>query len=132
MSDIFSVLSAGYASSTSSSQFSLGSKFTNVDPTQWPGTWTGTDYSKQPYTISISNVKGYRADVVYKGSQGFQHARVFISNQNTFRIGDSKFVLTAKGKGTLASKGKGTLASVVTNPYDGSQTIQQSVATQQS
>jgi hypothetical protein len=62
--------------------------------------------------------------VIYKGSQGFQHARVFIANQSTFRIGDSRFILTAKGKGTLAS--------VVTSPYDGSQTIQQSLATQQS
>src|ERR1700722_12025508 len=118
MSDIFTTLSSAYASSTSSSQFSLGSKFANVDPTQWQGTWTGTDTSNKPYTISISNVKGYRADVIYKGSQGFQHARVFIANQSSFRIGDSKFVLT--------SKGKASLASVVTNPYDGSQTIQQS------
>ena len=124
MSDIFTTLSSAYAANTASSQFSLGSKFTNVNPTQWQGTWTGTDAEKQPYTISISNVKGYRADVIYKGSQGFQHARVFIANQSTFRIGDSRFILTAKGKGTLAS--------VVTSPYDGSQTIQQSLATQQS
>ena len=124
MSDIFTTLSSAYASSTSSSQFSLGSKFANVDPTQWQGTWTGTDTSNKPYTISISNVKGYRADVIYKGSQGFQHARVFIANQSSFRIGDSKFVLTAKGKATLAS--------VVTSPFNGSQTVQQSTATLQS
>jgi hypothetical protein len=124
MSDIFTTLSSAYASSTSSSQFSLGSKFANVDPTQWQGTWTGTDTSNKPYTISISNVKGYRADVIYKGSQGFQHARVFIADQSSFRIGDSKFVLTAKGKATLAS--------VVTSPFDGSQTVQQSTATLQS
>jgi hypothetical protein len=124
MSDIFSTLSSAYAASTSQSLFSLGSKFTNVDPTQWQGTWTGKDTSNQSYTISISNVQGYRADVIYKGSQGFQHARVFITNQNSFRIGDSKFVLT--------SKGQATLASVVTSPSDGSQTIQQSVATLQS
>ena len=124
MSDIFTTLSSAYAANASSSLFSLGSKFTNVDPTQWQGTWTGTDTGKQPYTISISNVKGYRADVIYKGSQGFQHARVFIANGSTFRIGDSKFVLTGKGTATLAS--------VVTSPYDGSQTIQQSTATLQS
>ena len=56
MADIFSTLSSAYAANAASSQFSLGSKFTNVDPTQWQGTWTGTDFSKQPYTISISNV----------------------------------------------------------------------------
>jgi hypothetical protein len=62
--------------------------------------------------------------VIYEGSQGFQHARVFIANQSSFRLGDSKFVLTAKGKATLAS--------VVTSPYNGSQTVQQSTATLQS
>ena len=124
MSDIFTTLSSAYAANTASSQFSLGSKFSNVDPTQWQGTWSGTDNSNKPYTISISDVKGYRADVIYKGSQGFQHARVFIANQSTFRIGDSRFIMTAKGKASLAS--------VVTSPYDGSQTIQQSIATQQS
>jgi hypothetical protein len=124
MSDIFSTLSSAYASNPVSSQFALGSKFSNVDPAKWQGTWTGTDSTRKPYTIAISNVKGYRADVIYKGSQGFQQSRVFISNQNTFRIGDSKFVLTAQGKATFAS--------VVTNPYNGAQTIDQSTATQQS
>lgn len=123
MSDIFSTLSSAYASSAASSQFSLGSKFGNVDPTQWQGTWTGTDSSNKPYTISISNVKGYRAEVLYKGSQGVQNSRVFIANQNSFRIGDSKFVLTAAGKATFAS--------VVTNPYSGAQNVDQSTATLQ-
>jgi hypothetical protein len=123
MSDIFSTLSSAYAASTSSSLFSLGSKFSNVDPTQWQGTWTGKDTGNQSYTISISNVKGYRADVIYKGSQGFQSARVFISNQNSFRIGDSKFVLNGSGTATLAS--------VVTSPYNGAQTVEQSTATLQ-
>jgi hypothetical protein len=120
MSDIFSTLSSAYASSAAS-QFSLGAKFTNVDPTKWQGTWTGKDTSNTPYTVSISNVKGYRADVIYKGSQGFQHSRVFITNQSSFRIGDSKFVVTGAGKATLAS--------VVTSPYNGAQTIDQSTAT---
>jgi hypothetical protein len=124
MSDIFSTLSSAYASNAASSQFALGSKFTNVDPTKWTGTWTGTDQSKTPYTIQISDVKGYRADVIYKGSQGFQHARVFISSGNSFRIGNSRFILT--------SNGKASLGSVVTSPYDGSQSIQQSIATLQS
>jgi hypothetical protein len=124
MSDIFSTLSSAYASSSASSQFSLGSKFTNVDPTKWQGTWTGTDQSNKSYSIQVSDVKGYRADVIYKGSQGFQHARVFISNGNSFRIGDSKFVLTATGKATFAS--------VVTSPYDGAQSVDQSTATLQS
>ena len=124
MSDIFSTLSSSYAANAASAQFSLGSKFSNVDPKQWQGTWTGKDSTGKSYSIEISNVKGYRADVIYKGSQGFQNARVFIFNQNSFRIGDSKFELT--------STGKATLASVVTSPYSGAQSIDQSVATLQS
>jgi hypothetical protein len=123
MSDIFSTLSSAYASNAASAQFSLGSKFTNVDPTQWQGTWTGTDQSGKSYSIEISNVKGYRADVIYKGSQGFQNSRVFISSGNSFRIGDSKFVLSATGKATFAS--------VVTSPYSGAQSVDQSTATLQ-
>jgi hypothetical protein len=124
MSDIFSTLSSSYASSAASAQFSLGSKFSNVDPKQWQGTWTGKDSTGKSYSIEISNVKGYRADVIYKGSQGFQNARVFISNQNSFRIGDSKFVLTASGTATFAS--------IVTSPYNGAQSVDQSTATLQS
>ena len=124
MSDIFSTLQSAYATNTASSLFGLGSKFTNVTPSQWQGTWTGTDASGKSYSISISNVKGYRADVVYKGSQGFQNSRVFITNGNSFLIGDSKFVLTGSGKATFAS--------VVTNPYSGAQSVEQSTATQQS
>ena len=123
MSDIFSTLQSAYAANSSSSLFSAGSKFSNVDPTKWQGTWTGKDSSGTDYSISISNVKGFRADVIYKGSQGFQNSRVFITNQNSFRIGDSKFVLTGNGKATLAS--------VVTSPYDGAQSVEQSTATLQ-
>lgn len=123
MSDIFTTLQSAYASNTTSSLFAANSKFTNVDPTQWKGTWTGKDSTGQPYSISISNVQGYRAEVVYKGSQGFQNTRVFITNQNSFRIGDSKFVLTGAGTATFAS--------VVTNPYNGAQVVEQSTATLQ-
>jgi hypothetical protein len=123
MSDIFSVLQSSFTSNASSSLFAPGSKFAKVDPTLWQGTWTGTDSSRKPYTISISNVQGYRAEVTYRGSQGSQNARVFITNQSAFLIGNSKFVLTAQGKATFAS--------VVTNPFNGAQTVEQSTATQQ-
>jgi hypothetical protein len=121
VADIISTLASSYTSGTSGSLFSVGSKFQNVDPTQWQGTWSGTDSGKQPFSLSVSNVKGYRADVTLKDSSGIQSSRVFITSQNTFRIGDSKFILTAKGQGTLAS--------VVTNPYNGDQTLVQALAT---
>ena len=60
MSDIMSILQSSYAAAPQS-LISPGSKFANVDPTKYQGTWTGKDYSNQPFTISITKVSGYRA-----------------------------------------------------------------------
>ncbi len=55
MSDIMSILQSSYASAPQS-LIAPGSKFANVDPTKWQGTWTGTDDKKQPVSISITKV----------------------------------------------------------------------------
>jgi hypothetical protein len=120
MGNIFSILQSGY-SSASQPLIPPGAKFAKVNPTQWQGTWTGTDPTKKPYTISISDVKGYRANVSFNSSAGLQQARVFITSQNTFEIGDSKFILTGTGQATLAT--------VVTDPTSGQQFVEQSTAT---
>ena len=115
MGDIMSILQSSY-SSTSSAQslISPGSKFANVDPTKWAGTWTGTDDKKQPVTISINKVSGFRANVTVNDvSDGLQSTRAFITTKNTFRIGDSQFQLTGAGKATLTT--------IVTDPTTGNQ-----------
>ena len=64
MGDIMSILQSSYTSASSAqSLIAPGSKFANVDPTKWAGTWTGTDDKKQPVTISITKVSGFRANV---------------------------------------------------------------------
>ena len=111
MVDFFSILKSGYAASGPQALFPLGSKFANVDPKQWEGTWTGTDVKKQPFTVKILNLKGYRATATLQNSAGFQEQRVFITTKNSFRIGDSSF--------TLQPDGKGKLVTIVTDPNTG-------------
>jgi hypothetical protein len=123
MADIMSILQTSYAS-TPQSLIAPGSKFANVDPTKWQGTWTGKDYSNQPFTISITKVSGYRANVTFESSAGLQYQRAFITTNNTFRIGDSSFTLTGSGTAKINT--------IVTDPTTGTQTSQQAVATRKS
>ena len=113
MADIMSILQSAYAA-TPQSLIAPGSKFANVDPTKWQGTWTGTDDKKQPVTVSIAKVSGFRANVTVNDvSEGLQSARAFITTKNNFRIGNSQFALTGTGKATLTT--------IVTDPTTGNQ-----------
>jgi hypothetical protein len=122
MADIMSILQSSYATaSASQSLLSPGDKFAPVDPTKYQGTWTGKDYKNQPFTISITKVSGYRANVTYESAAGLQFQRAFITTKGTFRIGDSQFMLTGTGVAQLNT--------IATDPTTGIQTDQQAVAT---
>jgi hypothetical protein len=120
MADIMSILQSSYTAAPQS-LISPGSKFANVDPKQWEGTWTGKDFKNQPFTVSVTKVSGYRADVTYESSAGLQFQKAFITTRNTFRIGDSSFALTGNG----AAK----LTTIVTDPNTGAQTADTAFAT---
>jgi hypothetical protein len=113
MGDIMSILQSSYAAAPQS-LIAPGSKFANVDPKQWSGTWTGTDDKKQPVNISITKVSGFRANVTVNDvADGQTSARAFITTKNTFRIGSSQFQLTGTGKAVLTT--------IVTDPTTGNQ-----------
>ncbi|MBU6457599.1 MAG: hypothetical protein KGK16_16315 [Bradyrhizobium sp.] len=113
MAGIMSILQSAYAA-TPQSLIAPGSKFANVDPTKWQGTWTGTDDKRQDVTVSITKVSGFRANVtVNDATDGLQSARAFITTTNTFRIGNSQFRLTGDGKAKLIT--------IVTDPTTGNQ-----------
>jgi hypothetical protein len=113
MADIMSILQSSYAAAPQS-LIAPGSKFANVDPTKWAGTWTGTDDKRQPVTVSITKVSGFRANVTVNDvADGQATARAFITTKNTFRIGSSQFALTGAGKATLTT--------IVTDPTTGNQ-----------
>ncbi|SDS87727.1 hypothetical protein [Bradyrhizobium canariense] len=122
--NIFSILQSAYSAPTQAS-IPPGSKFANVDPTQWQGTWTSTDSNGKPITIAISNVSGYRANVRFQSADGgLQTGRIYINTNNVFRIGNSQMQLT--------SAGKMTVSTVITDPTTGNQSMETDHATLQS
>jgi hypothetical protein len=123
MADIMSILQSSYAASPQS-LISPGDKFSAVDPTKYQGTWTGKDYQNQPFTISITKVSGYRANVTFESASGLQFQRALITTKGTFRIGNSQFKLTGNGVAQVNT--------IVTDPTTGIQTNQQAVATRKS
>jgi hypothetical protein len=114
MSSIMSVLQSAYSTAAAPSLISPGDKFAKVDPTQYQGSWTGKDFKNQPVTVSITKVRGYRANVTLQTSAGLQYQQALITTKGTFRIGDSQFALT----GTGAAK----ITTIVTDPTTGNQT----------
>ena len=124
MSSIMSILQSAYAA-TPQPLFAPGTKFaTNVNASQWQGTWTATDSNGKPVTLAISNVSGYRANVRFTTADGgLQTGRVLINTNGVFRIGDSQMQLTAAGKMTIST--------VITNSTTGNQSIETDHATLQ-
>jgi hypothetical protein len=120
-SSIFTALQNSYSTPA---QFPPGSKFANVDPTKWQGTWTATDSNGKPVTLAISNVSGYRATVHFtNAASGLQTGRVLINTNGVFRIGNSQMQLTAAGKMTIST--------VITDSTTGNQSIETDHATLQ-
>ena len=108
MSDIFSILQSSYASAPLSPQSST--PYTNVDPASYQGSWQGTYSNNQKFEFTISQVNGFRAQVKYQSGSTVQYQQVLIKD-NSFRIGDSKF--------TLSAAGSAQIRTAVTDPATG-------------
>jgi len=117
MSDIFSVLQSAYATAPLTPS---NTKYTAVDPASFQGSWTGTYANNQKFDLTIENVNGFRAQVKYQSGGTTQFQQVLIGN-SSFRIGDSKFVLTGSGKATVAN--------AVTDPTTGNTSLVNGSAT---
>jgi hypothetical protein len=109
MSDIFSILQSSYASAPSSPQ--SNTPYTNVDPASYQGSWQGTYSNNQKFEFTISQVDGFRAQVKYQSGSTVQYQQVLIKD-SSFRIGDSKF--------TLSAAGAAQIRTAVTDPVTGS------------
>ena len=68
-----------------------------VDPKLYEGSWTGKYANNKTFKITVSNVTGFRAKVQYQSGDTNKYQEVLIKD-NAFRIGDTKFTLTAWGK----------------------------------
>jgi hypothetical protein len=120
MADALSILSASYKAAGST----LPSKtqYVAVDPNLYQGTWTGTYADKKSFSLTVSNVSGFRAQVRYQSGGTVQFQNVLIKD-NSFRIGNTKFTLTKAGAAQIKN--------VVTDPASGQTFLDTAVATQQ-
>jgi hypothetical protein len=109
MADMMSILSSAYKSAGTA--IPSRSKYVPVDPTLYQGTWTGTYANKKPFTITVNDVSGFRAQVKYESAGTIKHQTVLIKD-NSFRIDSTKFTLTKVGKAEIKN--------VVTDPATGS------------
>jgi hypothetical protein len=123
VADIMSILSSSYKSNNLSSTTSK-TKYVAVDPTLYQGTWTGKYANNKSFTISISDISGFRAKVRYQSDGMVKYQEVLIKD-SSFRFGDTKFTLTGQ-------QGQALIKNVVTDPATGTTYLDQAYATQSS
>jgi hypothetical protein len=119
VADLFSTIASSYMSA--GINIPSNSKYVNVDPAVYEGTWSGKYADNSSYKFSISNVSGFRAKIRYESGATVQYQDVLIKD-NSFRIGNSKF--------TLARAGVAQIKTVVTSPVDGRNVLNTSYAHQ--
>lgn len=108
MADIMGILASGYSSAAL--QTPSNTKYVDVDPKLYQGTWSGTYSNTKKFAITVNDVQGFRAQVKYESEGTIKYQSVLIKD-GSFRVGDTKFTL---GKGNNAS-----IRNVVTDPATG-------------
>ena len=64
MADVMSILSSAFKSAGGA--VPSKTKYVPVDPALYEGSWTGTYANKKTFTITVSDVTGFRAQVKYQ------------------------------------------------------------------
>ena len=131
MSDIMSILSANFKAVGTS--VPSRTPYVAVDPAAYQGTWTGKYANNKSFTITVSNVSGFRAKVHYQ-SDGTNKFQDVLIKDNSFRVGDTKFTLlapaTAATPAKAATAATATIKNVVTDPATGGTFLDTATATQ--
>lgn len=94
MANIYGIISSDYLTAGAANR--VGSKYVNVDPDAFQGTWSGKYANNQKFEIQVSDVAGFRAKVKYQSGGILKYQDVLIRD-NSFRVGDSRFMLTRAG-----------------------------------
>lgn len=118
MADIMGILSSSYKAAGISTPSKT--KYVAVDPTLYQGTWTGTYPDGKKFSLNISSVSGFRAQIQYQSGGTTQYQQVLIKD-DSFRFGNTKF--------TLTNVGKAEVKNVVTDPATGSTYLDKAQAT---
>lgn len=95
MADILGILSSNYVTVGQNVSVNTG-RYVDVDPKLYEGSWSGKYANNKPFSITVSNVDGFRAKAKYQYGDTVKYQEVLIKN-NAFRVGDSKFTLTKAG-----------------------------------
>jgi hypothetical protein len=119
MADLMSILSTAYKSNVLSNA-SGSSKYVPVDSTLYQGSWTGTYSDGKKFSLNVSQVNGFRAQIHYESAGTSQFQQVLIKD-SSFRFGNTRFTLTAVGKAQIKN--------VVTNAATGSTYLDTAQAT---
>lgn len=114
MADVLNILASSYTTVGQNVNLNTG-KYVNVDPGAFEGTWRGKYANQKPFSVTISNVNGFRAKAKYQYGNTIKYQDVLIKN-NAFRIGDSKFTLTKAGTAHVST--------VMSNPATGASTLE--------
>jgi hypothetical protein len=120
MASITSILSASYKSNVLNVARS-NSRYVAVDPELYQGSWSGKYANNKSFTVTVSDVSGFRAKVRYQ-SDGVSKYQDVLIKDNSFRVGDTKFTLTGKGKAQIKN--------VVIDPASGQTYLDTAYATQ--
>jgi len=120
MASITSFLSASYKSNVLNVARS-NSRYVAVDPELYQGSWSGKYANNKSFTVTVSDVSGFRAKVRYQ-SDGVSKYQDVLIKDNSFRVGDTKFTLTGKGKAQIKN--------VVIDPASGQTYLDTAYATQ--
>lgn len=117
MADLMSIIAANYK--TVGMTVPTKTPYVAVDPELYEGSWTGKYPDQKTFKITVSNVTGFRAKVQYQsgGTNKFQEVLI---KDNGFRVGDTKFTLTANNKALIKN--------VVTDPASGQTYLDQAYA----
>ncbi len=108
MTDLLSIISSNYV--TVGSTVPSKTPYFNVDPANYEGTWTGKYADNKSFSVTVSNVTGFRAKAKYQSGSTVKYQDVLIKD-NSFRVGDTKF--------TLQSNGTAQIKNAVTNAATG-------------
>lgn len=114
MADLTQILSSSYLAA--GSNISRGGKYVDVDPAMFEGSWRGKYANGQSFTVSISNLKGFRAKAKYQSGSIVKYQDVLIRD-NAFRVGDSKFTLTKPGTAQVKTVMSNGLGSTLETAY---------------
>jgi hypothetical protein len=117
MADMMSIIAANYK--TVGMTVPTKTPYVAVDPALYEGSWTGKYPDQKTFKITVSNVTGFRAKVQYQSGGTSKFQEVLIKD-NGFRVGDTKFSLTANNKALIKN--------VVTDPASGQTYLDQAYA----